>query len=118
MMKWSVKVAWFISMVLVAHLSLAPPVDMPPPFAGADKIAHCVAYAWLAILPFFGFEKLWAAFTGSSLMLPLGIGLEFAQQHVPGRDFSFADMVADGVGVILGMVAVRYMKGRPWFKKL
>jgi len=118
MIKWSVKVAWFISMAVVAQMSLMPAAEMPQLFPGADKIAHCLAYGWLAILPFFGFEKMRAASAGALLMIPYGIILEFAQQHVPGRDFSFADMAAGGVGVILGMVAARYLKEIPWFNKV
>ena len=34
----------------------------------------------------------------------LGIGLEYAQLHV-GRDFEIGDMVADGVGTVLGLAA-------------
>jgi VanZ family protein len=83
------------------------------PFIAADKLAHCLAYAWLAVLPFFGFVRLRAAFTAAFLMVPLGIGLEFAQRHVPGRDFSVADMIADSAGVVLGIVMARYMRNRP-----
>lgn len=118
MIQWSVKAAWFISMAFVARLSLMPAVDMPQLFPGADKIAHCLAYGWLAVLPFFGFEKMRAAFVGAVLMLPYGIILELAQEHVPGREFSFGDIAADGVGVFLGMVAARCLKERPWFSKV
>jgi VanZ family protein len=116
-MKWIVQPVWFISIVLVGYLSLTPRIEIPYPFSGADKLAHCLAYAWLAILPFFGFARVRAAFTGALLMVPLGIGLEFAQRHVPGRDFSIADMIADSAGVVLGIVVARYVKKRPYFGK-
>jgi len=59
-----------------------------------------------------------AALTEAFLMVPLGIGLEFAQRHVPGRDFSIADMIADSVGVALGIVVARYVvTKRPRFCK-
>ena len=112
MMKWSIQSAWVISIILVVCLSLMPRIEMPYQFGGADKVAHCLAYAWLAILPFFGFAKMRAAFTGAFLMVPLGIGIEFAQQHVPGRDFSILDMVADSAGVALGIVVARWVKNK------
>jgi len=108
---------WFMSMALVAYLSLSPPPKTAPPFKDVDKIAHCLAYAWLAALPFFGLRRMRAAWVGALLMIPFGVALEVAQLQVPGRDFSIADMVADGAGVMLGMAAARYVKERPWFSK-
>jgi VanZ family protein len=107
--KWIIQVVWFFSIVLIAWLSLAPRIEIPYQFSGADKLAHCLAYAWLAILPFFGCASMRAALTEAFLMVPIGIGLEFAQRHVPGRDFSVADMIADSVGVALGIVVARYV---------
>jgi len=112
MMKWTIQAVWVISILLVGCLSLMPRMDIPCRFTGADKLAHGLAYAWLAILPFFGFARMRAAFTGAFLMVPLGIGLEFAQRHVPGRGFSILDMVANCVGVALGIVAAGYVKNR------
>lgn len=112
-MKWTVKIAWFISMILVGYLSLTPYIDIPCPFSGTDKIVHLLGYAWLAILPFFAFAKTGTAFTGAFLMVPLGIGLEFAQRYVPGREFSIPDMMANSAGVVSGIVLARYAaKGR------
>jgi len=112
MLKWTIQAVWVISILLVGCLSLTPRMEIPYRFSGADKLAHCLAYAWLAILPFFGFARMRASFTGAFLMVPLGIGLEFAQQHVPGRDFSILDMVANCAGVALGIVAAGYVKDR------
>lgn len=117
MMRWIVQPAWFISIILVVCLSLTPRIEIPYEVSGADKLAHGLAYAWLAILPFFGFARIGAAFTGAFLMVPLGIGLEFAERYVPGRDFSIADMIADSVGVVLGIVLARCVKKRSHFRK-
>ena len=112
-----VKPAWIVSIILVVYLSLAPRAEIPYPFSAADKLAHGIAYAWLAILPFFGFDSMGAGFTAASLMIPLGIGLEFGQQQVPGRNFSVEDMVADSAGVALGIVVARHLKKRAYFGK-
>lgn len=107
---WPVQALWVLSMSLVAWLSLTPRIEVPLHFSGADKVAHCLAYAWLAILPFFGCGRMRSAFTGSLLMVPLGMGLEFAQNYVPGRDFSVLDMVANTTGVALGIFAALCVK--------
>ncbi|MFH1975369.1 MAG: VanZ family protein [Pseudomonadota bacterium] len=110
MMKWAVQPAWFLSIILVSYLSLTSSIEMPYEFSGADKLGHFLAYTWLAALPFLGFARTRAAFTGAFLMVPLGIGLEFAQLHVPGRNFSVADMIADCAGVALVIFVANHIK--------
>ena len=116
-MKWIVQVAWFLSIILVSYLSLTPHIQIPYEFNGADKLGHFLAYLWLGILPFFGFARLRVAFTGALLMILLGVGLEFAQSYVPGRNFSVADMAADCAGVVSGIFLGKQTKKRPYFRK-
>jgi len=110
MIKRSVQAVWFAAIVLVVCLSLTPRMEIPYTFCGADKLCHFMAYTWLALLPFFGFEEIRQAFTGAFLMIPVGIGLEVAQHFVPGRDFSAADMIANAAGVALGIILARHIK--------
>ena len=99
-----VRTLWFLSIILVTYLSVVPRLQIPYEFSGADKLGHFLAYLWLGILPFFGFETRRAAVAGALLMILLGIGLEFAQMSVPGRNFSLADMAADSAGVASGIL--------------
>ena len=108
-MKWTVQSAWFLSVIFVSYLSLTPRIEIPCDFSGADKLGHFLAYTWLAILPFLGFERTRTAFTGALLMAPLGICLEFAQRHIPNRDFSVSDMIANGTGVAVGIFIARHI---------
>ena len=101
---------WAASVALVIYLSLSPKLEIPYDFNNADKVAHLLAYLWLAALPFFAFLTPKSALVGASCMVPLGIGLEFAQSYVPGRCFSVADMTANCLGVILGIGLVRSVK--------
>jgi len=103
---------WVISIVFVACVTLSPQMDLPVDFKGADKVYHFLAYLWLAGVPFFGFQNVKIALAGSLIMLPLGIGLEYAQGFVPGRFFSVADMFANGIGVVLGLSLGKYFKSR------
>ncbi|OQX66226.1 MAG: hypothetical protein B5M55_00645 [Desulfococcus sp. 4484_242] len=106
----AVRLVWILSVVLVVYFSLKPRLELPCDFSGADKLAHFAAYGWLGILAFFGFDRMAAALAGALLMIPLGIALEFLQGCMPGREFSIADMVANGAGVVLGIIAARYVK--------
>ncbi len=93
---------WTFSVILVVFLSLSPKIEVPLDFRESDKIAHFIAYLWLAVLPFMAFSHP-AAWRGALLMVPLGIVLEFAQMVVPGRFFSFGDMLANALGIVAGI---------------
>lgn len=88
-------------MALVLVLSVLPKAAPPLGIPQSDKIAHCVAYAWLAGLAAVAWKgdgasaRIWAA-------LAMGIGLEFVQMLVPGRFFSLLDMAANVTGLALG----------------
>jgi len=105
---------WIASIAFVAYLSLNPRVDFPFDFRNIDKVYHSLAYLWLAGIPFFGFQRFKTALAGACLMLPLGIALEFAQGFVAGRFFSISDMIANAIGVLLGVSLGRYLKSRFW----
>ena len=97
-----VQTLWISSIILVVFLSLLPKLEIPLEFRESDKVAHFLAYLWLGALPFFAFSPP-AALRRALLMVPLGISLEFAQMMVPGRFFSFGDMLANVAGIALGI---------------
>ncbi len=110
------QLVWVISVVFVSYLSLSPQIELPFEFKGVDKACHSLAYLWLAAIPFFGFERSRIALAVAFLMLLFGIGLEYAQDFVPGRFFSVADMAANSIGVVLGVFFGRYLKPRFWMR--
>ena len=69
----------------------------------SDKIEHLAAYAGLAFLPALHERRRFviAAAIGS---VALGVALEYVQLYSGWRNFEVADMVADGVGVCVGLV--------------
>jgi VanZ family protein len=68
----------------------------------SDKVEHAAAYAFLAFVPAIHERRrrVIAAAAGAVL---LGVALEFAQLWSGWRDFEVADMVADGIGVAVGL---------------
>jgi VanZ family protein len=102
--RWLWLLAGWLLVLLIIYLSLTPrPISVP--VAEGDKIGHAVAYAvlmlWFAQL-YLGKKSRIAVAAASAA---LGIALEFAQQLTETRDFSIADMAADGLGVLLGWLA-------------
>ena len=103
---------WVVSIAFVAYFSLSPDVELPFEFKQSDKLYHFLAYLWLAGIPFLGFQSLKVAVAGALLMLPFGFMLECAQGLTVERFFSIGDMIANGIGVLLGVSLGRYLKLR------
>lgn len=76
-------------------------------FAGADKVAHLVIYAFLASTIFYGLspEVKNRPLLAMALVILIttfyGASDEFHQSFVPGRQPDLADWVADGIGALL-----------------
>jgi len=97
--------AWFvigwIGVAIVIYLSLTPkPVHLD--IAQGDKLAHLAAYG--ALMLWFGQvvvnarSRLWSAVA----LTALGVGLEFAQLVTGYRTYSYTDMAASAIGVVVG----------------
>ena len=98
--------------VAVLVLSLAP-ATAPMPSTGWDKTNHLLAFAMLAF---------WAhgAYPGRTAAVLLGLlaygGLiEALQAFTPDRSAEWADLVADGAGLLFGEMLARLMW--PWLTK-
>lgn len=65
-----------------------------------DKLQHLASFVWLAFFLDFSFPK--TAFTPGKFisLLGYGIALEAIQHHLPYREFSISDIIADGFGLI------------------
>jgi VanZ family protein len=91
-----------LGVIVVAVGSLIPsPPDLIP-LENGDKGEHVLAYGGLM----FWFAQIYVRHPRRALvvalLLAMGIGLEYVQGWTGWRDFSYGDMVADGVGVALG----------------
>jgi VanZ family protein len=106
-------VVWMLSILSVGYLSLIPLPRLPVDVPNSDKILHFFAYAWLAFLPMLRERSDRTGVVLAISMFFLGIALEIAQLHVPGRSCSLWDAMANGAGVLSGMVGSRLLlKGR------
>lgn len=114
-------VGWF-GVALLIYLWLTP---SPPeiPVEQGDKIGHVAAFAvlmlWWAQLYFA--RSRWLIAAG---LLALGVGLEFVQERTGYRNFEYADMLADLVGIIAGFWLAPprlpnwYLLSRRWFVRV
>jgi VanZ family protein len=82
----------------IVYLSLGPPIEAETAHYN-DKAGHLIAYfvlmLWFAQAVT---RRSWAAVAAACVAL--GVALEFLQGMTGYREFSLADMLADGAGVV------------------
>lgn len=96
------RVTLFIILVAIAYLSLTPKETIT---IGNDKISHFIAYSVLMInigLIVHGSTK--GMIIGVCLALAYGALMEVGQHFVPGRYMSILDILANSLGVLLGVL--------------
>jgi len=95
-------VGWLIVMAVIG-LSLVS--KLPFPVSYNDKVGHFIAYAvlmgWFVQL----FTNRWLLLVHALFLVGLGIGLEFAQEYYR-RQFDYADMAANTLGVVFGLLLI------------
>lgn len=93
---------------LVMWVSLMPHPPRPLAFPQADKLEHAAAFAWLALW-FLQLARPVPVLLGLAL---LGVGIEIAQGFTDMRQFEALDILADGLGMVLGLWLVTTAAGR------
>ena len=97
--------AWLVStvaiFVVIGVLTLTPTPHMPRGNLHWDKLAHLLAFMVLV----FPTAALWPRVTALVGVLAVGYGaaIEVIQPYA-GRSAEFADLLADGIGVGLGLI--------------
>ncbi len=85
----------------VLVLALLPP-SVPEPTTGWDKANHMLAFGMLAILGTRAWPgRAWHVVAG---LMAYGALIEVLQSMTTYRDASWADLLADAIGIALGLV--------------
>ena len=71
-----------------------------------DKSNHFIAFLTLYILLKLAYD--FSVLKTSFLLFLYGVQIEVVQSFIPGRFFSLLDVVADSIGIALGVVIYRY----------
>lgn len=97
---WAAAIVW---------LSLTP--SLPTLDAGhGDKLGHFTAYALLM----FWFARLYARRLWYAIgFVAMGVALEFLQVETGYRHFDLLDALANGLGVLAGWAAARFLPRTP-----
>lgn len=108
--------AWALLLVLlslaIVALAMTPASQEITPDTGLDKVEHVVAFgalAWCGVLALWRRPAALSWLTAGLLLL--GVGIELAQSLVPGRTASWNDIVADALGIALGLALTTVLAG-------
>ena len=100
---WRALLAVMLIVITCLALSPAPPKTIT---TGWDKSNHALAFAALAFSGVWALwqrprQWIWLAVT----LVGYGIAIEIAQSFLPPREADWHDVVADSVGIALGLLA-------------
>jgi len=99
--------------ILIFSLSTTAGIQLPNyNFLAVDKLGHITFYAILLILMVWGISKQkqwdtiqWIGFVAAmSIAFAYGASLEWVQSMLPHRCFDTADMLANGIGIVLASI--------------
>lgn len=99
--------------VLITVLSLMPMGPPPVQIPNGDKLNHALAY--ITLTWWFGqlhSRRLRARIGLVLALLGYGVGIELAQSLTSYRSADAADLVANAVGIALGLLVLRTPAGR------
>jgi len=88
-----------IAILFLATTSQAYPI----PAAASDKVNHLMAFIELTLLARLSWPEA-KAWHYAPLLLAFGLAIEAVQATLPYRDFSLADLAADGLGIAIAML--------------
>jgi len=103
---WLFRALFAASVALAGFLLLAPQSMLAPiPYSSGDLVLHVGLMALVAGLGVLGFVNQGRVIAMG--LVVIGIGTEFGQLYVPGREFHWSDMAANLAGIALGYGAGR-----------
>jgi VanZ family protein len=99
---------WLLLYGAIIWLSLVPHLIKTP--NQSDKMLHITAYCLLMTGPVVLFRSLKIEILAFVALFTTGIAMEIGQHIVGGRESSMEDALANGAGIILGLVIGRLLR--------
>ncbi|CAH1906170.1 VanZ like family protein [Candidatus Nitrotoga sp. HW29] len=96
----------------ITYLSLTPHPPEPMHFSNADKLEHALAYSFLMLWFCQVYQQRAPRIFIAGMLVALGVGIEYLQRMTAYRVFDYADMLANGTGVLLSLIFINMGLGR------
>lgn len=106
-LSWAPAALWASALYWLSSRPVLPGPSLPI----SDKVLHLAAYLVLGTTLAWAGRKLGGARVHSIFLLTgvlFALSDEWHQSFVPGRDPSAGDLVADGIGLVLGYALARW----------
>lgn len=101
---------FFITLGVIEYLALTPQhIDIIESFW--DKQNHFVAFLVLYVLIGMAYRR-FSTWSKIALLMLIAFQIEVTQYFIPGRFFSLLDIVADSIGIVLGIIVWRFLAPR------
>ncbi len=95
--------ALFWLALIISYISAVVPQDIAPTIGSlSDKSIHFIAFAVLTLLLRFAYSITW--FQTLLLLFIYAVFIEFSQYFTPNRSAEFLDVVADVIGIGIGLL--------------
>ena len=106
-----IKNKFFWLSLIILFTAVFAPIDGKVSGASYDKLAHILLFAFVSLNAVFYFSKntklLCIVF---SLIGLLPILTELVQSLIPGRNYDTLDIIADYIGLVLGVIIFVFLK--------
>ena len=99
------RILFLICVVAIEYLATTT-LEIKPIQNSWDKANHFIAFLTLYVTLSLGYLKL-EVFKKALILLAFGIQIEVVQYFLPNREFSLLDVLADGVGIVMGIIVIR-----------
>ncbi|MBD3841765.1 MAG: VanZ family protein [Campylobacterales bacterium] len=108
MSKGVIQTSFFICIVAIEYLATTT-ISIPVVENSWDKLNHFIAFFVLYILFSLSYPRFLTTLGKVVVLLLFAIQIEIIQYFIPNRYFSFLDIVADGIGILIGIVFYKWL---------
>lgn len=90
--------------IAVMGASLIPSDQIPVAVPFSDKAAHLFSYFILTFVALLSSNQNHSVLTILAVQFLIGVGVEIAQSFIPGRSPELLDVLANSLGVMIGVL--------------
>ncbi|MDH3692573.1 MAG: VanZ family protein [Gammaproteobacteria bacterium] len=105
------RIGLVVTLISIGYLSTVQ-IDHPLVESLNDKVNHIVAFYILSFFADFSFPRWTFSWAKAIPIFAYGALIEIVQFYLPYRTSSFLDLAANGIGILLFVLAI------PWLRKI
>ena len=105
------RVCFILSLVAIEYLATTT-IQIKPLEGSWDKLNHFIAFSTLYLLYSLGYKGV-SDKIKVSVLIAFGLQIEIVQSFIPNRYFSLLDIVADIIGIAIGLLFYKMIAFAP-----